>query len=171
MDKLTSLATKMIEYDGGDPKRIQHFLKVHSLSRLIGLTEGLDAPTLFTLEAAALTHDIGIRRAEILYGRCDGPLQEQLGPEIARPMLESLAFPPDVTDRVCYLIAHHHTYDAIDGKDYQILVEADFLVNLYEDGSAPDAIRTAYTRIFRTWSGRELCRTMFGIEDQQEDRH
>ena len=36
-------------------------------------------------------------------------------------------------ERICYLIGHHHTYDKIDGTDYQILVDADFLVNLYEE--------------------------------------
>ena len=35
-----------------------------------------------------------------------------------------------VTERVAYLIGHHHTYDKIEGMDYQILVEADFLVNI-----------------------------------------
>lgn len=47
-------------------------------------------------------------------------------------MLETLDFEDSVIDRVCYLIAHHHTYTDINGLDYQILVEADFLVNLYE---------------------------------------
>ena len=32
--------------------------------------------------------------------------------------------------RVEYLVGHHHTYKDIDGLDYQILVEADFLVNI-----------------------------------------
>mgnify|MGYP000340972515 FL=1 len=35
-----------------------------------------------------------------------------------------------MTERVAYLIGHHHTYDKIEGMDYQILVEADFLVNI-----------------------------------------
>ena len=29
-------------------------------------------------------------------------------------------------ERVKYLVGHHHTYDNIDGLDYQILIEADF---------------------------------------------
>ena len=48
-------------------------------------------------------------------------------------MLKELGFDQDVSNRVQYLIAHHHTYDAIDGIDYQILIEADFLVNMYEE--------------------------------------
>ena len=47
---LEELMMKMIEFDCGDPKRIQHFIKVHSFSQLIGEKEGLDAHTLFVLE-------------------------------------------------------------------------------------------------------------------------
>lgn len=61
---LEELMMKMIEFDCGDPKRIQHFIKVHSFSKLIGEKEGLDAHTLFVLEAASILHDIGIRVSE-----------------------------------------------------------------------------------------------------------
>ena len=39
-------------------------MKVHSFARIIGTKEGLDETSLFILEAAAYTHDIGIRPAE-----------------------------------------------------------------------------------------------------------
>ena len=163
MDKLDLLAMKMAEYERGRSGQIQHFIKVHSFARLIGVGEKMNERDLFVLEAAALTHDIGIKKAEELYGRSDGELQEKLGPDIAREMLSGLGFEREHIERVCYLIAHHHTYDNIDGVDYQILVEADFLVNLHEGGSGKDAIRSVYDKIFRTESGKELCRLMFGI--------
>lgn len=65
-------------------------------------------------------------------------------------MLTALSWPQEVIDRVCYLVGHHHTYDNIDGMDYQILVEADFLVNLFEDGSTPDMQKNVFIRNFRT---------------------
>ena len=68
MNMLEELMMKMIEFDCGDPKRIQHFIKVHSFSKLIGEKEGLDAHTLFVLEAASILHDIGIRVSEEKYG-------------------------------------------------------------------------------------------------------
>ena len=163
MNKLDLLAVKMMEYYAGDAKRIQHFIKVHSLARLIGVKENLPTHELYILEAAALTHDIGIKKAEELYGRCDGSLQEQLGPDIAREMLMSLDFDEDDISRICYLIAHHHTYTDIDDTDYRILVEADFLVNLYEDNAGEEAIKSAYDIIFRTDTGKEFCRLMFVI--------
>ena len=54
-------------------------------------------------------------------------------------MFEELGFDQDVSERVQYLIAHHHTYNNIDEIDYQILVEADFLVNIMEDGLSKEA--------------------------------
>ena len=42
MSQLDQLTLCMMEHDRGDPRRIQHFLKVHALARLIGRGEGLD---------------------------------------------------------------------------------------------------------------------------------
>lgn len=158
---INKLHLKMIELYKGDPKRIQHFCKVHSYSKLIAESEGLDMDTLFILEAAALTHDIGIHYCEEQYGNCNGKLQEKEGPGIAKELLSRIGFSDSVSDRVQYLIAHHHTYDNIDGIDYQILVEADFLVNMYEDELDEAAILRAYENIFKTETGKAICREMF----------
>ena len=91
-------------------------------------------------------------------------LQEKLGPEIAEKMLNELGYPKDVIERVSYLVAHHHTYNDICDSDYQILVEADFLVNMYEDGLPSQNVKAAYEAVFKTESGKRICRTMFGIK-------
>lgn len=160
---LAGLLEAMTTFDAGDPRRIQHFVKVHDLARTIALLEGLDPDTRFVLEAAALVHDIAICPCEAALGRYDGKIQEQYGPGYARSLLGELKFDPAVIDRVCWLVGHHHTYDHIQGLDYQILVEADFLVNLYEDGASKEAVKTALDRIFRTETGIRLCRDMFGV--------
>lgn len=161
---MNQLHLKMIELYRGDAKRIQHFCKVHSYAKLIGEMEHVDKDTLFILEAAALTHDIGIHLCEEKYGNCNGKLQEKEGPDLAKKMLSDLGFEDTVSERVQYLIAHHHTYTNIDGIDYQILVEADFLVNMYEDHLPMDAIETAYHKIFKTESGKRICKEMFFIK-------
>ena len=163
---INRLHEEMIRLYSGDAKRIQHFCKVHSYAKLIAELEQVDKETLFILEAAALTHDIGIHFCEEKYGDCNGKLQEKEGPAIARKLLASLQFDEKVSDRVQYLIAHHHTYDAIEGMDYQILVEADFLVNLYEDDAGNRAIDKAYKRIFKTETGKKIFRLMFGYEEE-----
>ena len=40
--QLDDLFLKMIAYYGGDPKRIQHFVKVHSFARIIAVGEQMD---------------------------------------------------------------------------------------------------------------------------------
>lgn len=157
------LLTAAIEYDKGDPKRIQHFIKVHSFARLIGKQEKLSDEMMKTLETAAILHDIGIHEGERLYGRNDGEIQQKLGPGIAKEILESVGGYEDVAERVTHLIARHHTYTDIDGKDLQILIEADFIVNLYEDNASKNAVRNAYEKIFVTDSGKKILKDSFGI--------
>ena len=163
MPEISQLLGAMITYYIGDVRRIHHFIKVHDLARTIGVLEGLDKDALYILEAAAAVHDIGIRICELKYGRCDGKLQEQEGPELARDMLSALGFEEKVIIRVCWLVGHHHTYGNIDGWDHQILVESDFLVNLYEEAASPDEIRSVYDRIFVTETGKLFCRKMFDL--------
>ena len=170
MSRLNNLYRKMIEFYRGDPARIQHFVKVHSFAKLIGEEEHLGEKTLYILEAAAYVHDIGIRPAEQKYGHENGRLQEQEGPAEAEKMMKSLGFEQDVIDRVSYLVGHHHTYTNINGMDYQILVEADFLVNLYEDNASREAAEHALQRIFRTDSGKSICRDMFGLTEGTADQ-
>lgn len=160
MPEISSLLQAAIDYDSGDLLRIHHLLKVHGLARLIAQREGLDDHTRFITEAAAAVHDIGIHVCEEKFGCSGGKLQEQEGPAVARRLLESLGFSPLDTDRICFLVGHHHTYAGVDGPDWQILLEADFLVNLYEDGLSRDAGEAAGERMFRTETGKALLRSM-----------
>ena len=158
------LLQAMIAFDRGDAKRIQHFIKVYQFAKLIGEEEGLDGRTQHILETASIVHDIGIRPAEQKYGQCNGKLQEQEGPAEAERLLSELGYYKDVINRVCYVVGHHHTYTDVDGMDYRILLEADFLVNLYEDNCGKDAIENAYENIFRTESGKRICEVMFEMK-------
>ena len=167
MSRLNNLYRKMIEFYRGDPARIQHFVKVHSFAKLIGEEEHLEEKTLYILEAAAYVHDIGIRLAEQKYGHENGRLQEQEGPAEAEKMMKSLGFEQDVIDRVSYLVGHHHTYTNINGMDYQILVEADFLVNYFENHSETDTIKKSVKKIFKTETGIRIATEMFFPEEFQ----
>lgn len=164
---INRLHYEMIRLYSGDPMRIQHFCKVHSYAKLIAEMEHVDASTLFILEAAALTHDIGIHLCEEKYGSSNGKLQEKEGSAIAEKLLKELQFEENVIERVKYLIAHHHTYDAIDGIDYQILVEADFLVNYFEDHLETESIKKSVKKIFKTETGIRIATEMFFPEEFQ----
>lgn len=161
-DKIVLLQNKMISYFKNDPKRINHLLKVHSFGSLIGKMENVSQKNLLIIQVAALVHDIGIKVAEEKYGSCNGKQQEIEGPPIARDILLDLCFNQEVIDRVAFLVGNHHSYSKIDGLDFQILVEADFLVNFYEDEMSENTIRESIRRIFKTSAGKHLGETMFG---------
>lgn len=165
MGRINRLYQRMISYYEGDPARIQHFVKVYSFAKMISEEEGMEEHDRYKLEAAAIVHDIGIKPAMEKYGRSDGRLQEQEGPAVAEEMLKSLGFGNDVIERVSYLVGHHHTYTEIDGLDYQILVEADFLVNYFENGMDKEAIKESVKKIFRTETGKRIAREMFFPEE------
>lgn len=153
----------MIAFDQGDARRIQHFLKVYAYAALLGKQEGLPAATQYQLELAAILHDIGIHAAEEKYGSSAGIYQEKEGPAPARDLLQACGAAPAVIERVCFLIGHHHTYEGVDGPDYQLLLEADFLVNAYEDQLSAKAIRAFREKVFRTASGKRLLDTIYGL--------
>ena len=164
MKQIDDLVTKTTEFFCGDGKRIQHFIKVYTYSALIGRLENLDDKTQDILEAAAVVHDVGIKPAEEKYGYNNGKLQEELGPAEAEVLLAATGYNDSQIERIIYLVGHHHTYNNIDGMDYQILVEADFLVNLQEEESSEQVIRNVYEKIFKTRSGKKLCSDIFGLK-------
>jgi hypothetical protein len=152
----------MLAYFGHDARRVNHFLKVYGFAKAIGAGEGLDARAQEILEVAALTHDIGIRPSEEKYGSSAGTYQQIEGPPEAERLLRGLGADEALTARVCWLIARHHTYTGIDAPDHQILVEADFLVNAFEDGLGKDAIQAFAQNVFRTGTGARLLRELYG---------
>lgn len=161
MGKISEVMNAMVEYNEKDVRRISHFIKVYGFAKTIGELEGLDERTQYILEIAALTHDIGIKLSEIKYNSAAGNYQQIEGPGEARILLNHLEIEEEIIQRVCFLIGKHHTYHNITGVDYQILVEADFLVNAYEDNLKPDAINNFKDKIFKTKAGIHLLESMY----------
>lgn len=161
--RLNQLYHKMIEFDAGDPALIQHFTKVHAYACLIAEGENMDAHTREILEATAIVHDIAIPLCREKYGIDAGNLQEKESPALICEFFEGMDFDQDFISRVSWLVAHHHTYNPIEGIDHQILVEADFLVNAYESGHSEEAKQNTLTNIFKTETGQKLYRTMYGL--------
>ncbi len=153
MKKIGNVIASMIDYYEQDTRRIEHFLKVYGYAKTIGELEQLPECTQEIVEVAAAVHDIGIKISEKKYNSSAGSYQQQEGPPVAREMLTQLGYEETFIERVCYLIAHHHTYDNMDGLDYQILVEADFLVNISEDAMSFEAIDSVKNKIFKTETG------------------
>lgn len=161
MSSIGGVIDAMIGYFSGDVRRVNHFLKVYGFAKAIGEKERLSADEQKTLEIAALTHDIGIKNSEAKYHSSAGHYQETEGPPEAEIMLKALGFDAALIERVCWLIAHHHTFDNIYGSDHAILVEADFLVNAYEDNMSAFSIRSVREKMFRTETGKFYLDTLF----------
>lgn len=151
----------MVSYFGHDVRRINHALKVHAFALLIACHEVEEIRVREVIGITALLHDIGIHEAERKYQSTAGNYQQIEGPPVAREILTGLKAPADIIERVCFITGNHHTYTKIDGLDFQSLVEADFLVNIFEDGMQPDAIESVRQKIFKTTAGRSLLERMY----------
>lgn len=160
-EKTSTIIDEMISYYSKDPRRVNHFLKVFSFAKSIGELEKLDEETQYILEVAAIMHDIGIKVSEEKYNSSAGNYQEIEGPPVARELLSKFKFDEKFIDRVCFLIGHHHTYSKIEGIDYQILVEADFLVNIYEDEIKIPQIECIKDKYFKTKAGTEFLNNLY----------
>lgn len=156
-----TILNSMIEYFGKDVRRINHALKVYGFTTTIARNEQLTPAELFIAETVAILHDIGIKNAEAKYNSSAGQYQEKEGPAVAKALLQDLDIPNEITERILYIIGNHHTYHKIDGPDFQILVEADFLVNIDEDQFLPPAIESVRKKYFKTKTGTAILNSMF----------
>lgn len=161
MNLVSSVINKMILYFDGDVRRINHAIKVHSFAKTIGELEGIGDEKLLVLEVAAVLHDIGIKESERKYNSSAGNYQEIEGPAVAMDILKEFNLHKDFVDRVCYLIGHHHTYTKIDDVDYQILIEADFIINIFEDSIAKENVEVIKNKYFKTKTGIAFIDSMY----------
>ena len=162
MAQIGTVIKAAIDYFDGDVRRINHLLKVYGYSKTLGELEGLDERTLEILDTTSVLHDIGIKISEQKYNSSAGKYQEIEGPAVAENILRVIGgYDEEFIERVKFLIGHHHTYDSIDGIDYQILVEADFLVNADEDGLSKEAVKAFADKIFKTASGLSILNSNY----------
>lgn len=156
-----TVLTDMILYFGDDAKRINHALKVYGFAKAICESEDVSGNEREIIELTAILHDIGIREAERKYNSSAWNYQETEGPPVAREILEKNGIADKITDRVCFIIGHHHRFDKIDGIDFQILVESDLLVNIFEHGSSKESAESVKNSVFKTQAGIKLLDSIY----------
>ena len=159
--RIEEIMKKMMDYAGGNHQDINHFMKVHSFARTIGLLEGLDEQTQYILEACAIVHDIACPLCREKYGSAAGRLQEAESEPLLRDFFRGTDLPENQLERIIFIVTHHHTYSGVDGVDYRILLEADFLVNADESDSYRKDIEPFRKNVFRTKSGLALLNSVF----------
>lgn len=150
------LIRDMIAFYHSRTHDVEHFLKVYAYAQTIGKLTGLDAQTQRILEITAITHDIACPLCREKYGRADGHLQEQESEPILQDFLAAYNLPEPILSRVVFLVCHHHTITDVQGMDWRILLEADFLVNAQENRMSPQQMETAKAAFFETSAGIEM---------------
>lgn len=158
------LIREMEIYFGEDTKRISHAHKVTEYAQELLEREGGEYPVVI---GAAVLHDIGIHEAERKYGSTSGKYQEIEGPPIARKILKKLGFSPDQVREICDIIAHHHSPGKITTRNFAILFDADWLVNLKDEFDIHDKkkLTNIIEKVFLTTSGKALARELYLGED------
>ena len=68
---------------------------------------------------------------------------------------------PEIKEHIQTVIVFLQIFNGLEGLDYQILLEADFLVNAYEDELPEEAVRTFGDKVFRTEAGRKMLAEMY----------
>ena len=158
---ISKIMGDMISYFQQDVKRINHALKVYDFAYIISKETNVDADKHLMICVAALLHDIGIKEAERKYQSSSGKYQEIEGPTIATKILLPYNLGEKFLERLHFIIGNHHTYSKIDGVDFQILVEADFLVNIFEDSMSKELIQNIKKEMFKTITGIRLLDEMY----------
>ncbi len=155
---------KAAEYFNGDVRRIQHYTKVLQFATLIAEGEALSPAEEEILQTAAILHDIGIPESEKKYGSAIGKYQQIEGVPVAQAILTSLDAPEKMTAAVCGMISLHHTYSKIgENRLLRILVEADMLVNAFEEDVPKEGVAAFKENVVRTQTGRKLFRILYHV--------
>ena len=158
---VSQVMEKMIAFSDGNIHDIDHLIRVWTYAKTIGDLEGLDADTQYVLEVAAITHDIACPLCRRKYGNTNGKHQEEEGARMVRAFLSDCGMSTGQVDRVAYLVGHHHTFRGIDGIDYQILIEADYIANASENGYSRENVMNFMNKIMKTESGKNLVKAVF----------
>lgn len=155
-----ALMRAMEAYFKADARRINHGHRVTDDAEELLKREGGDYTVVI---GASVLHDIGIHQAQEKYGSTSGKYQEKEGPPIARRILTRLGFEQNQIEEICEIIAHHHSPGKIATKNFGILYDADWLVNLRDEYDIQDRnkLTSIIEKVFLTQSGKALAREIY----------
>ena len=155
-----ALIKAMEAYFDGDTRRINHAIRVTQYAEELLKSEAGDYAVVI---GAAVLHDIGIHQAEKKYGSTSGKYQEIEGPPIARRILTELGFEQKQIEETCEIIAHHHSPGKMSSKNFAIVCDADWLVNLKDECDIRDRSKLSriIEKVFLTPGGKARAREVY----------
>ncbi|MDY7035965.1 MAG: HD domain-containing protein [Thermodesulfobacteriota bacterium] len=124
------VAIEMKRYYKNDFKRISHASRVARYAERIGKAEGGNMAVVLV---AAYLHDIGIHEAEKKYNSTAAGYQEELGPPIARAILEKLGADEKLIEEVCDIVGHHHHPRPEETINFKAIYDADLIANIEDN--------------------------------------
>ncbi|MGM0366013.1 MAG: HD domain-containing protein [Actinomycetota bacterium] len=154
------IKNRVEEYFKQYPQHIEHTRKVLEYAKKILKTEHGDREVVI---ASALLHDIGLLESKRKYGSYEAKYQQMEGPPVARNILEEVGTGKELISQVCDIIANHHRRGVIESNEFNILWDADWLVNFgtnYQD-SALEERKALIERIFVTDTGKEIAEKIY----------
>jgi len=156
--QVLSEMTRILKHDRA---QVEHAMKVYVYASIIGDLEGLQGDQLRALRAAAILNDIVLPECLDREGEWNGELQRRYGEPMVREVLARLGY-DRYADQVAYLVgrSHHFLEEMHENLGLQILIEANFLVNL-SDGTCTEKPEDVYNRYFATATGRAMMKDLF----------
>jgi len=159
---VTQLHKEVIEYFAStDPSQISHTEAVHNFSQLLSQLENYDEHRLCLVEMSALLHDIGCPNAQLKYGNTKAPNQEKEGELLASEMLTEYPMEDKDKQLISEVVGLHHHHKSLQEMGFDVLVEADLIVNMLEGYYKPEQAKTLFENMVTTESGKSLYRNMF----------
>jgi len=158
------VAIEMKRYFGKDFKRIGHAASVARYAEQIVKEENGNPAVVL---CAAYLHDIGIHEAERKYNSTAAQYQHKEGPPIAREILTRLGAREELIEEVCDIIGHHHHPRNQETLNFQIIYDADLIVNLEEREKKSETRKERLAKVIGknmfTNTGKRLARqTLLG---------
>lgn len=151
---------EMKKYFGDDSKRIAHATAVLGWAEKIMEREGGSE---FVVRSAAALHDIGIHEAERKHKSPAGIYQELEGPPIAAKILKDHGAPEEDIEHICKIVANHHSAKDIDTKEFRIIWDSDWIVNLPDEFDIADKehIKNLIMNVFKTETGKKTAMELY----------
>lgn len=143
-------------YEDGHSRHTQHILKVYALAKLLGEREKISVEEQQILQAAAILHDIAIKYCKEHYnGDASQDKQKQVAPFLEKRFLKAANYLPSYVPKIIELVNCHHDYDKPKSRLLQLLIEADLIVNCYENRPDHENMKLI-KEIFQTKGGTKL---------------
>ena len=152
-------------YADRDVSQIAHTLCVVAYTHLLAVSEAYDSGRIQRLEMAALLHDIGCPDAQLKYGNSLPVNQQKEGVRIVAEWSahEPFASPDDAQWIAQVVATHHNALKAVE-LGFEVLFEADLIVNLLEGYYPIEQAAALLHNAVRTPSGKALFSRLFALK-------